>query len=94
MYISVKRLAVFSFILSVFSVVATVLLFFYFSNGEFNFTEQFTWILYTVTVSVGSLFLSWALFSLSKDLDREYSSNSEYMHKLNKRIKALEDREF
>lgn len=94
MYISVKRLAVFSFILSVFSVVATVLLLFYFSKSEFNFTEQFTWILYTATVSVGSLFLSWALFSLSKDLDREYSSNSEYMHKLNKRIKALEDRTY
>ena len=94
MYSSVKRLATFSFVLSVFSVVSTVLLLFYFSNGEFNFTEQFTWILYTATVSVGSLFLSWALFSLSKDLDREYSSNSEYLHKLNKRIKALEDKEF
>ena len=94
MYASVKKLAVFSFILSVFSVVATVLLLFYFSNGDFNFTEQFTWILYTVTVSVGALFLSWALFSLSKDLDREYSSNSEYLHKLNKRVKALEDRTY
>ena len=94
MYASVKRMAVFSFILAVFSVVATVLLLFYFSNGEFNFTEQFTWILYTATVSVGALFLSWSMFSLSKDLDREYSSNSEYIHKLNKRIKALEDRTY
>lgn len=94
MYISVKRMATFSFVLSVFSVVATVLLLFYFTNGEFNFTEQFTWILYTATVSVGTLFLSWGLFGLSKDLDREYSSNSEYLHKLNKRVKALEDRTY
>jgi len=94
MYSTCKRLAIFSFVLSVFSVVATVLLLFYFSNGKFNFTEQFTWILYTATVSVSSLFVSWGLFGLSKDLDREYSSNSEYLHKLNKRIKALEDRTY
>ena len=67
---------------------------FYFSNGDFNFTAQFTWILFTATISLGLLFVAWALFSLSKDLDREYSSNSEYMHKLNKRIKALEDRTY
>ena len=94
MYSSCKRLAIISFVLSVFSIVATILLLFYFSNGEFNFTEQFTWVLYTATVSVGSLFVSWGLFGLSKDLDREYSSNSEYLHKLNKRIKALEDRTY
>ena len=93
MYISVKRMATFSFVLSIFSVVATVLLLFYFSL-HMNFTEQITWVIYTATVSVGLLFLSWGLFSLSKDLDREYSSNSEYMHKLNKRIKALEDKTY
>lgn len=92
MYISVKRLAIFSFILSVLNTAATLLLFFYFA--DMNFTQQFTWCLFTATSALGTLFLSWALFSLSKDLDREYSSNSEYMHKLNKRIKALEDRTY
>lgn len=91
MYTTVKKLAMFCFILAIFCVVAALLLLIEFS-GYANFTLKFTWSLFVVTVSGGLMFLSWALFNLSKDLDREYTSNAEYMHKLNMRIKNLEDK--
>ena len=90
MYSSVRRFAIFSFILAVVNAVGMVLLMFYFA--DMHFAAKFSWILYTVTSTLGLIFLSWALFNLSTTLEREYSSNSEYLHKLNKRIKALEDR--
>ena len=92
MYASVRKLAIVSFILGILSTIATVLLLFYFTDidNKFNFTEQFTWILYTATVSLGSLAISWGLFDLSKDLDREYETNAEIVRKLSKRISILE----
>ena len=90
MYTSIKRLAMFSFILAVFCVIAALLLMFHFA--DYSFTLRFTWCLFVVTVAAGLLFVSWALFDLSKDLDHEYSANSEYLHKLNQRIKYLEDK--
>ena len=91
MYTSVKKLAIFSFILSILCVVAALLLLIEFA-GYGDFTRKFTWTLFVVTLSGGFGFISWGLFSLAKDLDREYVSNSEYLHKLNKRIKELEDK--
>jgi len=91
MYTSVKRLAMFSFVMSVFTVVAALLLLIHFSSYA-DFTLRFTWCLYVITASVGFLLVSWGLFNLSKDIDREYSANSEYMHKLNLRLKHLEDK--
>ena len=91
MYTTVKKLAMFSFIVAIFCIVAALLLLIEFS-GYKDFTLKFTWSLYVLASSGGFLFLSWALFSLSKDLDREYSANAEYLHKLNKRLKQLEDR--
>lgn len=90
MYASIRRLATFGFVLAVVNMLATVLLLFYFA--EMTFAAQFTWIVYTASASVGFFIISWALFSLSKDLEREYSSNAEYVSKLSKRIKELEDR--
>ena len=91
MYTTVKKLAMACFVISILCIVAAVLLLIHFSSYT-DFTLKFTWILYVLTSSGGFMFLSWALFNLSKDLDREYSSNAEYLHKLNKRIKELEDR--
>ena len=91
MYTSVKRLAMFSFVLGVVCIIAALLLLIEFS-GYAEFTRQFTWSLFALTSGFGFTFVSWALFNLSKDLDREYSSNSEYLHKLNQRIKQLEDK--
>lgn len=90
MYSSVRRLGCFSFILALLNVIAAILLLFYFA--DLPFAARFTWILYTATASLGFLFLSWALFDLSKVLENEYTSNSQYLHKLNKRIKDLEDK--
>ena len=90
MYSSVRRFAIFSFILAVINATGLALLMFYFS--DMSFAARFSWILYTVTSTLALIFLSWALFNLATTLEREYSSNSEYLHKLNKRIKALEDR--
>lgn len=94
MYASVRKLAIVSFILGVLSTVAAVLLLFYFTDtsNKFNFTEQFTWILFTATSALGSLTISWALFGLSKDLEREYETNAEIVRKLGKRISALENK--
>ena len=91
MYTSVKKLAIFSFILAIFSVAAALLLLIEFS-GYGDFARKFTWSLFVIALAGGFTFISWGLFSLSKDLDREYSSNSEYLHKLNQRIKQLEDK--
>lgn len=95
MYSSARKMAMLSFVLAILSTIATVLLLFYFTDTShaYTFTEQFTWILYTATTAVGSLFLSWGLFDLSKDLDREYETNAEIVRKLNKRISALENKE-
>ena len=93
MYTTIKKLAMASFIIAIFCIVAALLLLIEFS-GYKDFTLKFTWSLYVLTSSGGLLFLSWALFNLSKDLDREYSSNAEYMHKLNMRIKQLEEKNF
>ena len=93
MYTTIKKLAMASFIIAIFCIVAALLLLIEFS-GYKDFTLKFTWSLYVLTSSGGFLFLSWALFNLSKDLDREYSSNAEYMHKLNMRIKQLEEKNF
>ena len=90
MYATIKRLAIFSFILAIFCAIAAFLLMIHFD--DYAFTLQFTWCLFVVTVAVGLLFLSWGLFDLSKDLDHEYTATSEYLHKLNQRIKQLEDR--
>lgn len=90
MYSSVRRLAIFCVVLTVITALSSILLLFYFA--DMPFTAKFSWILYTVTSTLALIFLSWALFNLSTTLEREYSSNSEYLHKLNKRIKALEDR--
>lgn len=92
MYSSVRRLGMFSFILAVVNVIATLLLLFYFKDMQF--AAQFTWILFTATTALALLFLSWALFGLANTLEREYSSTSEYLHKLSKRIKELEDRTY
>ena len=91
MYTTVKKLAMACFVISIFCILAALLLLIEFS-GYNNFTLKFTWSLYVITTSGGFMFLSWALFNLSKDLDREYSSNAEYLHKLNMRIKQLEDK--
>ena len=91
MYSTIKKLAMACFVIAIFSAVAALLLLIEFSNYA-NFTLQFTWSMFVVATSGGFMFLSWALFNLSKDLDREYSSNAEYLHKLNKRIKELEDK--
>ena len=91
MYTTVKKLAMFSFILAIFCIVAALLLLIEFS-GYKDFTLKFTWSLFVICASGGFMFISWGLFSLSKDLDREYTSNAEYMHKLNMRIKNLEDK--
>ena len=93
MYNSFRRLALFSFVLAVFNAIATLLLMFYFAEMA-TFAAQFTWILYTATATVGFLIIGWALFSLSTTLEQEYTANAEYLHKLNKRIKDLEDRTF
>ena len=68
MYTSVKRLAMFSFVMSVFTVVAALLLLIHFSSYA-DFTLRFTWCLYVITASVGFLLVSWGLFNLSKDID-------------------------
>ena len=91
MYSTIKKLAMASFIIAIFAVIAALLLLIEFS-GYKDFTLKFTWSMYVLASSGGFIFLSWALFDLSKDLDREYSSNAEYLHKLNKRIKELEDK--
>lgn len=93
MYASVRRLGLFSFVLAVVNALATLLLMFYFAELN-TFAAQFTWILYTVTATVGFLLISWGLFSVSKVLEQEYTSNAQYLHKLNKRIKELEDRTY
>lgn len=95
MYSTARKMAMLAFIVAVFAVISAVFLaYVYFpERAGLNFTERFTWILFTVCVAGGSLVLSWGLFDLSKDLAREYSSNAEYLHKLNKRIKALEDKQ-
>ena len=93
MYNSIRRLGLFSVILAVFNAVATLLLMFYFADMP-NFAAQFTWILYTVTATAGFLIIGCALFGLSGTLEQEYTANAEYMHKLNKRIKDLEDRTY
>ena len=80
-----------SFVLGIFCAIAALLLLIEFS-GYASFTLKFTWSMFVIATSGGFMFLSWGLFNLSKDLDREYSSNAEYLHKLNKRIKELEDR--
>ena len=90
MYASIRRLATFSIVLAIFNLLATILLLFYFD--DMIFTVQFTWIVYTASASIGFFIISCALFGLSKDLALESSSNSEYLVKLSKRIKALEDR--
>ncbi|MBQ8797783.1 MAG: hypothetical protein IJZ56_06290 [Oscillospiraceae bacterium] len=90
MYTSIKRLAMFSFILAIFCVIAALLLMIHFA--DYAFILRFTWSLFVITVAVGLLLISWGLFDLSKDLDREYSATSEYLHKLNQRIKQLEDK--
>lgn len=93
MYSTLRRIAIFSFVLAVVNLLATALLVFYFIELP-GFAAQFTWILYTFTASIGFALISWGLFDLSKDLERENDSNSEYIHKLAKRIKELEDRTY
>jgi len=91
MYASIRRLGLFSFVLAVLNAIATVLLLFYFAEMH-SFAAQFTWILYTATSALALLLLSWGLFSAANTLEQESSTNAEYMYKLNKRIKELEER--
>lgn len=91
MYTSLKRIAILSLMLAIFNAVATLLLIFYFIQLG-SFAAIFTWILYTFTATIGFLLISWALFDLSKMLERENDFNSEYIHDLAKRVKELESR--
>lgn len=91
MYSTLKRIAIFSFVLAIVNLIATALLIFYFIELP-TFAARFTWLLYTFTASIGFALISWGLFDLSKDLERENNSSAEYIHKLAKRIKELEDR--
>lgn len=91
MYSAIRRFGLFSFVLATLNAIATVLLLFYFAEMN-TFASQFTWILYTGTSAVALLLLSWGLFNASRILEQENTSNAEYLYKLNKRIKELEER--
>ena len=91
MFSALKRLATFSFVLAIANIIATLLLLFYFMELA-SFAARFTWILYTFSASIGFLVIAWGLFGLSKDLEQETNSNAEYINKLAKRIKELENR--
>lgn len=91
MHSTLRRLGIISFILAILNLLATLMLVFYFIEMP-AFAARFTWILYTFSASIGNALISWGLFDFSKEMERENNSNSEYIHRLAKRIKELEER--
>lgn len=91
MHFTLRRLSIIGFILAAVNLLTTAMLIFYFIELP-SFAARFTWILYTFSASIGFAIVSWGLFDFSKELERENNSNNEYIHRLAKRIKELEER--
>ncbi len=90
MYSSARKLSILCFILSVANILGLIMVALVLIGYGLPFHELFTFLLYTITISITALLLTVAIRSTLQDMDMEYENQARQIQKLNERIEELE----
>ena len=90
MYTTAKTLSILTVILAIINVVGTALTTLYLLTEHLNFTQFISVMIYLVSATAISLFLTFALRSTLQDMEIEVNNHNHNVKKLTERIKELE----
>ena len=92
MYTTAKTLSVLTVIMAIINVVGTALTTLLLLSEHLNFTQFISAMIYLVSATAISIFLTFAIRSMLQDLEIEVNNHNHNVKKLTERIKELENK--
>ena len=92
MYTTAKTLSVLTVIMAIINVVGTALTTLLLLSEHLNFTQFISAMIYLVSATAISIFLTFAIRSMLQDLEIEVNNHNHNVKKLSERIKELENK--